>query len=199
MLVSLVTAARVPLAAGAAVLLAASQPGGAAAWAAVALLLAAEATDMTDGILARRLGVAGPFGELFDPYCDSVSRLVAYFGLAAAGLSPWWLLLVLALRDVSVSYVRILCIRTGRKVAARLSGKLKAIVQGTGAVALAATQAVRPVAEAEGVGHVRLGVALLVGTVTAWSCVDYFVAGVRREAPPRRGDRGPSEQMGQLR
>jgi CDP-diacylglycerol--glycerol-3-phosphate 3-phosphatidyltransferase len=177
------TAARIPLAAAAAVLLAHAAAASPAAWAALLLILAAETTDMLDGLLARRLGVAGRFGELFDPYCDSVSRLVAYSGLAWAGLCPWWVVLVMAVRDVSVSYVRILCMHQGRQVAARASGKLKAIVQGAAAVGLALTLAVGAWARADGIESVRLAVAWLVATVTAWSAGDYFAAAVRRRAP----------------
>jgi len=177
-----VTAVRVPLAAGAAALLVIAAPGGLAAWAAVALLLAVEASDLLDGFLARRFGVVSRLGELLDPYCDSVSRLIVYFGLAAAGVSPWGLLLVLALRDVSVAYVRIVCVTTGRRVAARASGKLKAIIQGTAAVLLAASLAVPALASATWIGDARLAVVWLVGAVTLWSLVDYFIAAVR----PRR-------------
>jgi CDP-diacylglycerol--glycerol-3-phosphate 3-phosphatidyltransferase len=175
-----VTAARIPLAAAAAVLLAHAAAASPAAWAALLLLLAAETTDMLDGLLARRLGVAGRFGELFDPYCDSVSRLVAYSGLAWGGLCPWWVVLVMAVRDVSVSYVRILCVHQGRQVSARPSGKLKAVVQGAAAVGLALTLAVGAWARADGIESVRLAVAWLVAGVTAWSAGDYFAAAVRR-------------------
>lgn len=174
-----VTVVRVPLAAVAAGLLHVAGAGSAAAWAVVGLLLAVEITDMSDGILARRWGVVSRFGELLDPYCDSVSRLITYFGLAAGGLAPWWLLLVMALRDVSVSYIRIKCILDGRKVAARLSGKLKAIVQGTAASVLVLSLAVRPLAESEHVGLLRGAAVGLVAAVTCWSLLDYFVAAVR--------------------
>ena len=197
--VGVLTGLRVPLSVAAAALVWAAAPGGAAAWAAVALLIAGELTDMLDGMLARRLGATSRFGELFDPYCDSVSRLVVYFGLAAAGITPWWLLLVLAIRDVSVSYVRLLCLHTGRKVAARWTGKIKAIVQGPGAIVLAATAAVPAVDRAEWIDAARATLVWVVALVTGGSLIDYFLAavkpeGAKKSSRPNRS--GPSEEKG---
>jgi len=183
-LVIFVTASRVPLAAAAAAIVAFASARSPGAWAALALLLAVEATDALDGVLARHFGVAGRFGELFDPYCDSVARLVTYFGLASAGLCPWWLVLVMALRDVSVAYIRIMCAVAGRAAAARLSGKLKAIVQGAGAIALAASLAIAPAAETP-LPVLRSAVAWAVAAVTVWSLADYFAAAVRPQKTAR--------------
>ncbi|MFW6132256.1 MAG: CDP-alcohol phosphatidyltransferase family protein [Planctomycetota bacterium] len=183
-LVVAVTVVRVPLAGAGAGLLAGAGAASVAAWAAVALLVSVEVSDLTDGLLARRWEVTSRFGELLDPYCDSISRLVTYAGLAAAGVSPWWVLLVLAIRDVSVAYIRITCILGGRKVAARATGKLKAIVQGAAAVALACTLAVGPLAAWGDVALLRGGLVGLVVAVTGASLVDYFVASVRK--PPAR-------------
>jgi len=179
LIVIFVTFARLPLAAAAAALVFLAAPGGAAAWIALGLLVAMELTDLLDGVLARRLGVAGLFGELFDPYCDSVARLVTYFGLASAALCPWWLVLVMALRDISVAYARIVSTIRGGKVSSRLSGKLKAVVQGAGAIALVGLLATAPQAAwRAAVGPV---VAWAVAAVTAWSGIDYFLAAVARK------------------
>ena len=94
--------------------------------------------------------------------------------LASSGLAPLWLLGVLAIRDVSVAYVRILCMHTGRKVAARFSGKLKAVVQGGGAIVLAMTLA-WPAPAGAGGGFVRPTVVAAIAAVTAWSAVDYLI------------------------
>ncbi|MBS3735254.1 MAG: CDP-alcohol phosphatidyltransferase family protein [Phycisphaerae bacterium] len=175
-----VTVIRIPLAAAAAGLLATADVGAPAAWVAVALLLAVEVSDLTDGMLARRWGVTSRFGELLDPYCDSIARLATYAGLAAAAISPWWLLLVLAVRDVSVAYVRILCILSGRQVAARATGKLKAVIQGGAAIMLAGTLALAPLADWTHVAALRFVLVALVATVTLASLVDYFLAAIRK-------------------
>jgi len=181
LLVQGLTAVRVPLAGGVVAALATASAGSVGAWVTVGLLGLIELTDLLDGMLARRFGVAGRFGELFDPYCDSVSRLIVFFALASAHLAPLWLVGVLAIRDVSVAYVRILCMHTGRKVAARFSGKLKAVVQGGGAIALAMTLAIPSLAGADG-GFIGPTVIAAVAAVTAWSAADYLVGALK----PRR-------------
>ncbi len=173
LLVQSFTGSRVLLAGGFVAVLTTASAGSAGAWAAVGLLAIIEITDFLDGTLARRLGATSRFGELFDPYCDSVARLIVFFTLASAGLAPLWLPAVMAIRDVSVAYVRILCMHTGRKVAARFSGKLKAIVQGTGAIVFATTLA-WPAMDALA-GPLRPIFAAVIAAVTLWSAVDYLI------------------------
>lgn len=185
MLVQIVTVARVPMAAAAAILLTISAAASPAAWAVVVLLLLCEVTDMADGLLARRLNMASRFGALFDPYCDSVSRLVIFFGLASSGLVPLWLFLLMALRDISVAYIRIMFILSGRKASARISGKAKAWAQGLGAILLAvlwATAALGadPAAFDLGAHWAPTTITLLIAAVTLWSLLDYFGATQRK-------------------
>lgn len=100
------------------------------------VLLLGEITDFLDGWLARRLGVVSEWGAMLDPYADSVARLIAYWGLAQAGLADALAPLVMAVRDVTVAYCRIVLTRRGLSVSAKWSGKIKAWVQGAGAFVL---------------------------------------------------------------
>lgn len=180
LLVQACTGSRALLAGGVAAVLAAASAGSAGAWAAVGLLAIIELTDFLDGALARRFGVTGRFGELFDPYCDSIARLIVFFALASADLVPLWLPAVMAIRDVSVAYVRILCMHTGRKVAARFSGKLKAVVQGAGAIVFM-TMFAWPALDALA-GQLRPVLAAIIAAVTLWSAVDYLIGALK---PPQ--------------
>jgi len=184
LVVQYVTAARVPLAAGAGLLLYLARPFSWLAAVVVVLLGVCELTDIFDGLLARRLGTSSRFGELFDPYCDSMSRLIIFFGLASKGLCPLWLFLLLALRDVSVGYLRLMYILSGRRAGARLSGKIKAWAQGLGAILLAALYAFADIryaaAGAQGFAYWSpLAVVTLVALVTLWSLLDYADAARR--------------------
>ncbi len=132
-LVQAVTLARLPLAAGfAALLLYVKHTDGVLAGALVLLLLC-ELTDLLDGILARRIGVRSEWGALLDPYSDSVSRMIIYWGLACSGLAMAIVPLAMAVRDITVAYSRIVLTRYGHSVAANWSGKIKAGVQAVGA------------------------------------------------------------------
>ncbi|MFV0429029.1 MAG: CDP-alcohol phosphatidyltransferase family protein [Arachnia sp.] len=68
---------------------------------AAAILLAAfGATDWLDGFLARRLQQRSPLGARLDPIADRLYILMALVALAVRGILPWWLLAVLAARDL---------------------------------------------------------------------------------------------------
>jgi CDP-diacylglycerol---glycerol-3-phosphate 3-phosphatidyltransferase len=94
------------------------------------LLALIELTDLLDGYLARRMGSVTEWGAMMDPYADSMARLIVYWSLAVTGLTLPVVPLVMALRDVTVGYCRITLTRKGKSVAANISGKVKAIVQG---------------------------------------------------------------------
>ncbi len=97
-----------------------------------------ELSDLLDGFSARRLNLVSEHGAMLDPYADSVSRLIVFWSMASAQYhSVHYILflvpLVMALRDVTVAYSRIILTKHNRSVAAKRSGKIKAIVQGVGA------------------------------------------------------------------
>ena len=76
---------------------------------------------------------------MIDPLIDSVSRLVVYWALAMAGCTLAVVPLIMAIRDVVVANCRIVWVKHGESVSARLSGKLKAVVQAGGALLLTTT------------------------------------------------------------
>ena len=95
-----------------------------------------EFTDLFDGYLARARGIVTEWGAMLDPYSDSISRIIVYWALARAELAIALIPLVMALRDVTVAYCRIILSRYGLSVSAKWGGKVKAIVQGSGAILL---------------------------------------------------------------
>jgi CDP-diacylglycerol--glycerol-3-phosphate 3-phosphatidyltransferase len=100
----------------------------------VIVLVLMELTDLLDGILARRAGVVSEWGAMLDPYADSISRITAYWALAYRDYAIALVPLVMACRDVTVAYCRIILTRSGRTVSAKWSGKIKAQFQSVGAV-----------------------------------------------------------------
>ena len=93
-----------------------------------------EISDLLDGHFARKYGIVTEWGAMLDPYADSVSRLITYWGLAMAGLVVPFVPLSMALRDITVAYCRITLSRFGKTVSAKRSGKIKAVFQGVGAI-----------------------------------------------------------------
>ncbi len=96
------------------------------------LLSLSELSDIGDGYLARKLNQVTDLGKLLDPLADSISRLAMFFMLTQGVISiplEWPLLLLC--RELIVGGVRTTCAMKGLVLAARLSGKIKAVAQGT--------------------------------------------------------------------
>jgi cardiolipin synthase len=68
--------------------------------AALIVLIVASFTDLLDGYLARRLNQVTRLGQLLDPAADRLYIFAALLGLAAHGLVPWWIVIVIVARDV---------------------------------------------------------------------------------------------------
>jgi cardiolipin synthase (CMP-forming) len=67
-------------------------------WALVVLAVSG-ASDWLDGVLARRLDQVSRLGQVLDPAADRLFILVTLLGLAARGVVPWWLVVVLLARE----------------------------------------------------------------------------------------------------
>lgn len=68
--------------------------------AALVVLVVAGASDWFDGVIARRFNQTSRLGQLLDPAADRLYIFVTLVGLAWRELVPWWLVLVIVLRDV---------------------------------------------------------------------------------------------------
>ena len=69
---------------------------------AVALLIVAGLSDWLDGKIARALNQGSRLGEVLDPAADRLYIAATLVALAVRGIIPWWLLGVLALRELVV-------------------------------------------------------------------------------------------------
>ncbi|MBA3266569.1 MAG: CDP-alcohol phosphatidyltransferase family protein [Nocardioidaceae bacterium] len=68
-------------------------------WALV-LLMVSGITDWLDGMLARTLHQASKLGQILDPVADRLYILAVVIGLALRDIIPWWLAVMLPLRDI---------------------------------------------------------------------------------------------------
>ena len=69
---------------------------------AVVLLIVAGATDWLDGKIARAFNQGSRLGQVLDPAADRLYIAATLVALAVRGIIPWWLLGVLALRELVV-------------------------------------------------------------------------------------------------
>ena len=139
------------------VMLSGMSGGGAAraahvsALAALALVLAASLTDYLDGAAARRAkrltadtaaGAAAPgdgFGRWIDAFADFFLFLCILGALTRSGLAPAWLFALFVAREATMYLIiRPASVRLGLDHGARLSGKIKTVLQYTGVIGLLA-------------------------------------------------------------
>lgn len=139
---------------------------------AFALMAAAEATDLFDGVAARGLGAVTAIGKILDPMADSMYRLTIFAAFVQNGWMPAWLMCVFILRDIGVSYLRIVAQQNAIPVAARFSGKAKAVAQGAAQLFAVGVGAFG----LDALTPLRLPALMLAAFVTAYSLIDYAVA-----------------------
>src|SRR5215469_13501197 len=74
-------------------------------WWAVGLLIASGASDWLDGKIARALNQQSKLGQLLDPAADRLYIVATVIALAVRAIIPWWLVGVLALRELLLAGV----------------------------------------------------------------------------------------------
>lgn len=67
---------------------------------ALAVLMVSGFTDYLDGKLARQLNQMSKIGAILDPVADRLFILAVVIGLSIRDIIPWWLAVILPLRDV---------------------------------------------------------------------------------------------------
>ena len=106
------------------------------------LFVIAGLTDMVDGTIARKLGVASKFGRMVDPLADKVLVCGAFICFAIIGqpklfgLKPptmtaiqWAVAAIIIAREIYVTVLRHIAEARGINFAATASGKIKMFLQ----------------------------------------------------------------------
>ena len=97
------------------------------AWATVVFLVAAF-TDLMDGAIARKRGEITSFGKLADPIADKSLIGAALIGLSLLDDLAWWITIVILVRELGVTLLRMWVIKHGVIPASR-GGKAKTLAQ----------------------------------------------------------------------
>jgi CDP-diacylglycerol---glycerol-3-phosphate 3-phosphatidyltransferase len=143
-------------------------------WAALVFVLAA-LTDVADGAIARSRGLITTFGAIADPIADKALIGTALIGLSLLDRLPWWVTIVILVREIAVTVMRIVVLRHSVIPASR-GGKAKTFVQIAAIVMLL-------VAEPTGVWGVACAVVVLLAVVlTVATGIDYAVRAGRLRA-----------------
>ena len=140
-------------------------------WVAAAIFIVGIASDAVDGYLARSRNLISNVGKLLDPIADKTITGTTMVMLSILGELPWWVTIVILVRELGITIWRLIEARRIVLPAGR-GGKLKTVVQ-----ALALSLALLPLPALLGdwmhwVNTVFMGAALI---LTVWSGADYLV------------------------
>jgi CDP-diacylglycerol--glycerol-3-phosphate 3-phosphatidyltransferase len=96
--------------------------------AAAAVFVLAAVSDRLDGYLARSRNLITDFGKIADPIADKALTITALVLLSADGLVPWWVTIVIIVRELGITLLRFVLVRRS-VIAASSGGKLKTVLQ----------------------------------------------------------------------
>lgn len=98
-------------------------------WWAWGVFAVAIITDRIDGDLARAKGLVTTFGKVADPIADKALTGAGFITLAMIDEIPWWITIVILVREFGITALRFWVIRHGVMPASR-GGKIKTVLQG---------------------------------------------------------------------
>jgi len=156
---------------------------GALRWWAAVLFIVAIATDGIDGYLARTHDIVTDLGKLLDPIADKALTGCAFVGLSILAELPWWVTILVLLREVGITVYR-LVVASDHVLAAAWMGKVKTVAQ-----AIALSLALLPLWTVVGEWiHVVNAIAMWIAVIlTVASGLDYVVSEVRGARAQRKG------------
>jgi len=145
---------------------------------AFAVFAVAVITDRIDGQLARSYDMVTEFGKLMDPIADKLLIGAALIGLSLLGDLPWWVTIIILVREIGITVLRFAVLRRGVIPASR-GGKLKTLVQ-----AVAIGLFIMPL---PGLWHTGAWVIMWAAVVlTILTGIDYVVSAIRGTHERRR-------------
>ena len=97
-------------------------------YAAAALFIVAIATDGIDGHIARSRNQVTDLGKMLDPIADKVLTGAALVGLSILLELPWWVTVIILVREVGITVFRF-AVLSDRVIPASRGGKLKTLAQ----------------------------------------------------------------------
>ena len=169
---------------------------------AVGVFLAAAATDLLDGHLARRRGQITKLGILLDPVADKLLTSAAFISLVERGYAPAWIVVIIVGREFAVSGLRAIASAEGYVLAASELGKTKMVLE---VAAISAIVVERHVAAMAGwhLGVLLLWLVMLFALVSAgqyfwmfWREMDSrMVSRAKAAAIPTKVEKEPEESV----
>lgn len=95
----------------------------------LAVFLLAALTDWYDGWLARKFNYITDWGKFWDPLADKILTSAAFLGFVIVGLLPLWMVLLIIIRDLLITLLRIYAEGRGYNFITSYSAKWKTLLQ----------------------------------------------------------------------
>ena len=86
-------------------------------------------TDFLDGKIARKQQIVTVFGQLADPVADKILTTAALLAFMQFGLCNIWIIMIVLLREFTITSFRLVATAQGIVIPANIYGKLKTISQ----------------------------------------------------------------------
>lgn len=85
-------------------------------------------TDALDGRIARKYNLITDFGKIWDSIADKTLTGMAFVSLSILGELPWWITVLVLVREWGITWMRVAMLKYG-VMAANRGGKLKTVLQ----------------------------------------------------------------------
>ena len=95
------------------------------------IFIIAALTDWYDGWLARKFNYITSWGKFWDPLADKILTSSAFIGFAALKLIPLWMVIIIFIRDFSVTILRAYADYKGKIFPTSYYAKWKTFIQMT--------------------------------------------------------------------
>lgn len=97
----------------------------------VVLFIFGAITDYFDGWVARKYKVVSSFGKFFDPLADKILVTSALLAFISLELVPLWMVVIIVLRDITTTLIRVYADSKKFVIETSYSAKLKTFLQMT--------------------------------------------------------------------
>ena len=153
------------------------------------IVILSEFSDFLDGYIARKYNAVSDIGKVLDPLADSISRFSAFLCFLYLGYAKLWMVAIFFYRDSFVSWLRIVAAMKNKVIAARITGKIKAVFQGIATIGIIILATLKAVCKEklfclpqsiENLANLHFStisfwLLTIACIITAYSAIDYFV------------------------
>lgn len=143
---------------------------------ALCIVFVSEWTDLLDGYLARKYKLVTDVGKLLDPLADRLFRFSIFLCFLKLGYAEMWMVVIFFYRDSLVSWLRTIAASQNLILAARYSGKLKALFQAAATFFIILLVTISDYTTVPHLQTIIYSLMLMATIVTIYSGIEYFSA-----------------------